>query len=79
MAWTTIKNAVTLLVSNPDWEYDDSPVDPGVGHPERPLWLKQTSGTRTNSDGTQVYTKCRMIGTTVDTSGELSKSYWDNK
>jgi hypothetical protein len=70
MAWVTIPN-------NSYWEYDNAPADPGVGSPYRDLWLKQTAGIRTNSDGSQVYTKCRIIGTTVGTAGEISKSYWD--
>jgi len=35
---------------------------------------------RLNSfDGTEVYTKTRRIGTTVNSSGELNKTYYDNK
>lgn len=70
MAWVTITN-------NPTWEYDNAPADPGVGSPYRPLWLKQTNGIRT-FQGHEVYTKVRQVGTTVDTMGEMSKTYWDN-
>lgn len=71
MAWQSIPN-------NPYWEYDDNPPDPGGAQSD--LWSKQTNGIRTNTfDGTEVYVKCRMIGTTVDTMGELNKTYWDNQ
>lgn len=75
MAWQSIPN-------NPNWEYQDSPPDPGAGSPLRPLWLKQTGGVRT--DGThQVYTQVRRIpkdaGDANANRGELSKTYWDNK
>ena len=68
MAWTAIPN-------NTLWEYDNAPPDPGGA--QSALWAKQVAGIRTNTDGSQVYTKCRKIGTLVVTSGELSKSYWD--
>ena len=68
MAWITIPN-------NSVWEYDNDPADPGGA--ETTLWEKQTDGIRTNSSGTEIYTKCRIVGTTVDTSGELNKTYWD--
>jgi len=71
MAWVTVTN-------NPQWEYDNNPPDPGVGSPFRPLWLKQTNGVRTFK-GHEVYTKVRRVGTTVETAGELSKTYWDNQ
>jgi len=71
MAWVAITN-------NPYWEYDNNPPDPGVGSPYRPLWLKQTAGIRTSPSGREVYVKCRRVGTTVDTAGEISKTFWDN-
>jgi len=70
MAWKGIPN-------NPHWQYDDAPADPGANSPYRPLWLKQTEGIRTNSGGNEVYTKVRKVGITVDTMGELSKTFWD--
>ena len=82
MAWVTVPGSNNL------WEYDNNPADPGVivvsptltvDHPERALWYKQTAGIRTDSSGHQVYTKCRKIGTNVDTMGELSKTYYDNQ
>ena len=71
MAWVTITN-------NPVWEYDNNPPDPGLNSPYKPLWLKQTNGIRTTR-GHEVYTKVRRVGTTVETAGELSKTYWDNQ
>lgn len=71
MAWVTITN-------NPIWEYDNNPPDPGVDSPYYELWTEQTNGIRTFKGGHQVYVKCRRVGTTVDTAGELSKTYWDN-
>lgn len=71
MAWVTITN-------NPVWEYDNNPPDPGLNSPYRPLWSKQTNGIRTTR-GHEVYTKVRRVGTTVETAGELSKTYWDNQ
>ena len=71
MAWVAIPN-------NQYWEYDNAPADPGVSSPYRPLWLKQTNGIRTTR-GHEVYTKVRRVGTTVETAGELSKTYWDNQ
>ena len=47
----------------------------------RELWLKQTAGVRIHTDPAgkehKVYTKVRMVGSTVDTMGEISKTYWD--
>ena len=71
MAWVTIPN-------NPEWEYDNAPADPGVNSPYRALWLLQTNGIRTFR-GYETYVKCRLVGTTVDTMGEISKSYWDTR
>jgi len=68
MAWITITN-------NPLWEYDNAPADPGGSLTY--IWSKQTNGIRTSTfDGTEIYTNCRMVGTTVD-AGELNKTYWD--
>lgn len=125
MAWVAVTN-------NTYWEYDDAPADPGIDHPHRTLWLKQTndgadvsykdaydgatayiiddavtylgstykcilaatgqlptnptywtaltltpSGIRTNLDGSEIYTKCRVVGSGVVTMGEISKTYDD--
>lgn len=75
MAWVTIPN-------NPQWEYDNAPPDPGASSPYRDLWLLQTNGIRTETHGPvtyEVYVKCRLIGETVDTMGEINKTYWDNQ
>jgi hypothetical protein len=72
MAWLLIPN-------NRVWEYDNAPPDPGANSPYRPLWLKQTAGVRTNSDGQKVYTKVRRVGTYIDNAGEISGSFWDVK
>ena len=71
MAWLLIPN-------NPRWQYDNAPPDPGADSPYRPLWLKQTAGIRTNSNGDKVYTKVRKVTDTSDNGvGEISKSFWD--
>ena len=69
MAWNTIPN-------NTDWEYDDNPSDPN--NAQSGLWNKQTNGVRTNPDGVEIYTKCRKIGSSVDTAGEINKTFYDN-
>lgn len=66
--------AYVAITNNPNWEYDNSPPDPGGG--ESALWALQVAGIRTNTNGQEVYTNCRIVGTTVDV-GELSKTYWD--
>ena len=71
MVWNKITN-------NTDWEYDDNPSDPGIGNAQRGLWLKQTNGIRTNPDGTKIYTKCRRVGSSVETQGEINKTFHDN-
>jgi len=69
MAW------ITIIGTN--LEYDNNPADPGGA--QSILWAKQTNGIRSNIfDSTEIYTKCRIIGTTVDTFGELNKTYYDN-
>ena len=77
MAWVTITRGSNS--SSIGWEYDNSPTDPGANSPERNLWLKQTNGIRQFKNGHKVYTKTRKIGSSVATSGEISKTYWDNK
>ena len=67
--------AYVTITKNPGWQYNNSPADPGVGHPHRPLWQKQTNGIRT-TDGHAVYTEVRRTGTTA-IAGEISKTYWD--
>ena len=75
MAWVAVPN-------NPQWEYNNSPSDPGVGSPHRALWLIQTNGVRTFGSGSgahQVYTEVRKVGDTTRTRGELSKTFWDSR
>ena len=72
MVWSVVPN-------NPNWEYDNAPVNPGVDSPYYFLWAKQVGGIRTNH-GYSVYTTCRRkrnINQTENFS-ELSKTYWDN-
>jgi hypothetical protein len=69
MAW--------VAFNKPDWEYDNAPPDPGVDSPLRPLWLQQTAGIRTWPNGTEIYTRCREVGSGADTMGEINKTYWD--
>ena len=65
MAWTSI------IMSNgnphPYWEYDNADTTLGA-----------VAGVRQFKTGTEVYTKTRRIGSTKDTMGELSKTFWDN-
>ena len=69
MAWTPIP-------TNPNWQYDNNPPDPGGK--QTVLWAKQTGGIR-NFRGHEVYTRVRRITDTTDiTRGELSKTFWDN-
>lgn len=69
MAWVSIPGTKI-------WERDDAPPDPGGA--QTTLWDKQFNGIRINTyDGTEIYTKCRRIGTIVETSGELNKTYYD--
>jgi len=70
MTWNNIPG-------NKYWEYDDNPSDPGGAQSD--LWDKQFDCVRTNTySEIKLYTKCRRIGTTVDTAGELNKTYHDN-
>jgi len=69
--------AFQSIPNNSDWEYDNTPPDPGGKQSD--LWNKQVNGIRVNSGGDEVYSHCRKIGTGVQTSGELNKSYWDNQ
>lgn len=66
--------AYVAILYNDIWEYDNAPPDPADGRSA--LWAKQVAGIRTNPNGQEVYTNCRIIGTIPD-SGELSKTYWD--
>ena len=71
MAWLPITN-------NPNWEYNNAPVEP-VGNPQKQtLWAKSTAGIRTQPDGTEIYVETRRVGTTL-LAGEVNKSYWDAK
>lgn len=74
MAWNAIPYS--------NWEYNDSPVEPPVTNEgQHALWAQQTNGIRTVTypgGGTvEIYTECRLVGTTVQTMGELNKNYWD--
>lgn len=64
MAWQPIPN-------NEEWEYDDAATNHGGVAGIR---------TRTLEDGVsqhQVYVKCRLVGSTDENNGEISKTYWD--
>ena len=68
--------AFVAIPNNDQYEYDNDPPDPGVGHPMRALWLKSSNGIRTEH-GHSNYVRCRRIGSGDVDHGELSKSYWD--
>ena len=71
--------AFVAIPNNSQYEYDNAPPDPGVGHPMRPLWLLQTAGIR-EYRGHEVYVRCRRVGTVGDADhGEISKTYWDSR
>ena len=71
MALLPITNNVTYL-------YENAPADPGVGHPHRSLWQKQTNGIRTYR-GKKVYTNVVHSANSTKDIGEMSKSYWDSR
>ena len=64
------------IPGNSQYQYDQSPPDPGVGHPLRALWQKSENGIRTEH-GKSNYVRCRRIGSGDVDHGEISKSYWD--
>lgn len=71
MAWITVPGSTK-------WEYNNTPVEPPVSNEgQHSLWSKQTNGIRPIY-GMEMYTECRLIGTTVQTMGELSKTYYDS-
>ena len=67
MAWTPIPN-------NPNWEFDNTPSDPGGK--QSILWAKQTGGVRTDGVN-EYYTRVRRVDDGDITRGELAKTYWD--
>ena len=81
MAWT-----IGNILNSTHWEYNITPLEPPVSNEgQHALWLKQTNGIRTNPDGIEIYTECRMIGSDVGevdspitSMGELSKTYYDS-
>ena len=68
--------AFVAIPGNTQYEYDNAPPDPGVGHPMRALWQKSANGIRTEH-GQSNYVRCRRIGSGDVDHGEISKSYWD--
>ena len=78
VAWVTMTN-------NTGYQYNNAPADPGVAtfntRSRRLLWLKQTSGVRTEENGHEVYTNVRKVTTPVNTIdiGEMSKTWWDGR
>ena len=68
--------AFRYIPGNSQYEYDNDPPDPGVGHPMRALWQKSANGIRTEH-GQSNYVRCRRIGSGDVDHGEISKSYWD--
>ena len=68
--------AFVAIPNNDQYEYDNTPPDPGVNHPMRALWQKSTNGIRT-SHGHSVYVRCRRVGSGNVDHGEISKTYWD--
>jgi len=70
------------IPGNSQYQYDQSPPDPGVGHPLRALWQKSENGIRTEH-GQSTYVRCHRVGSNEadpndpHVHGEISKSYWD--
>lgn len=65
--------AWVAIPNNPDWEYDNAATNAGG-----------VAGIRTNSNGTEVYVKCRQTGFDFtgyanQDQGEIAKTYWDNQ
>ncbi len=77
MAWIEIPGS--------GWEYNTTPVEPPAYNlGQHRLWEKQVDGIRTvtydeflNYPTVLIYTETRRIGTTVQSAGELNKTYWD--
>ena len=66
------------IPSNPNWEYDNSPPDPGGALSA--LWATGTYGIRTTSGGQEVYMNCRhkTLHPTQDSiPNEISKTFWN--
>lgn len=77
MAWIPVPGSGGI------WEYNNTPIEPPVANEgQHALWAKQTNGIRTEyNHGTvpvEIYTECRLVGTTVQTMGELSKTFFDS-
>tara|TARA_R110000822_G_scaffold194194_5_gene332503 strand:- start:2783 stop:3001 length:219 start_codon:yes stop_codon:yes gene_type:complete len=66
------------IPGNSQYEYDNAPPDPGVGHPMRSLWQKSANGIRAEHSQSN-YVRCRRIGSGNVDHGEISKSYWENR
>lgn len=75
MAFVSLVDNAKQSTVDLNYEYNNSPTDPGVGSPLRPLWQKQTNGIRTDG-GHEVYTEVRKVGTTTSI-GEISKTWYD--
>jgi len=76
MAWTPIQGSSK-------WEYNTTPIEPPISNEgQHALWEKQVNGIRTvtypEGGVIEIYTECRLIGTTVQTMGELNKTYYDS-
>ena len=60
MAWNKIKNPGNVNYSQ--WEYDDSPVEPGVGNAsKRAKWQSSNKGKRVEAGNKTVYFKIRKV------------------
>jgi hypothetical protein len=71
MAWIDIPG-------NPDWEYDNSPPDPGGALTA--LWQTGAAGIRINQSGDQIYMNCRhktLRPNQDSVPNEINKTYWD--
>ena len=61
-----------------NWEYDNSPPDPGGALSA--LWATGTNGIRTTSGGQEIYMNCRhktLHAGRASVPNEISKSFWD--
>ena len=66
------------IPGNPNWEYDDSPPDPGGA--QSVLYETGTGGIRTNPRGEEIYMNCRhktLHPTQESVPNEINKTYWD--
>ena len=72
MAWQNIP-------TNPYWQYDDNPPNPGGA--QTALWQTSTNGIRTSVRGDEIYVNCRhrfLHPTQASIPSEINKTFWSS-